>query len=349
MDIAQKTHGEKPLSRRRKAAVIVQMLLNDGEKLSLSTLPESLQESLADELGTLRRVDRTTVETIADEFAAELEGVGLTAPGSHDGAIMALADHLSPHLAQRLQAQTDSVRNGDHWPVIVGLNVDQLVPIMMAESTEVCAVMLSKLPVAKAAEVLQKTDGPQARRVTFAMSKTADITPDAVRRIGAALAKAYGRPQITAFEKAPVQRLGAILNSATDDTREDLLTALGDDDPGFANDVRKAIFTFKDIPDRIQPLDVPACIRPVDGDVMITAMAAALAGDEVLNNAAEFILANISQRMADQMRESAADRGAIKKAEAEKAMTEVTSAIRSLADSGEIMLVDPDAEEEGKS
>ena len=270
----------------------------------------------------------------------------MTAPGTRDGAIMTIADHLSPTLAERLRAQTDQVRNGDHWPRIMDLEIERIVNIMNNESNEICAVVLSKLPVAKAAEVLQKTPGDRARRITFAMSQTADISPDAVKRIGTALAADYSRPDFLAFEKAPVQRLGAILNSTVTDTREDVLEALGTADPVFASDVRKAIFTFENIATRVKPNDIPNCIRSVDGEVLTAAIAYALAGDEPLVASAEFILENLSQRMAGQIREDADERGKVKKSEAEAAMSEITTAIRELSDSGAITLIDPDDDDE---
>ncbi len=322
--------------------MIVQMMISDGGSLSLSQLPESLQELLTRELGAIRLVDRNTVSAVADEFVSELEAIGLAAPGTHDGAVRALADHLSPDLAERLRTQLASVRNGDHWPRVIALPIDRIVKIMMSESIEVCAVALSKLPVAKAADVLMKTPGDRARRITFAMSQTADIAPDAVRRIGAALAHDYGTILPLAFEKAPVQRLGAILNSTATDTREDVLEGLGAADPDFASDVRKAIFTFKDIALRVKPTDIPNCIRSVDGTVMLTAMAAALSGDAALVNSAEFILGSISQRMAGQLRDDAAERGRVNKADAEAAMGEITKAIREMVDTGMITLIDPD-------
>jgi flagellar motor switch protein FliG len=322
--------------------MIVQMMISDGGSLSLSQLPESLQELLTCELGAIRLVDRNTVSAVADEFVSELEAIGLAAPGTHDGAVRALADHLSPDLAERLRTQLASVRNGDHWPRVIALPIDRIVKIMMSESIEVCAVALSKLPVAKAADVLMKTPGDRARRITFAMSQTADIAPDAVRRIGAALAHDYGTILPLAFEKAPVQRLGAILNSTATDTREDVLEGLGAADPDFASDVRKAIFTFKDIALRVKPTDIPNCIRSVDGTVMLTAMAAALSGDAALVNSAEFILGSISQRMAGQLRDDAAERGRVNKADAEAAMGEITKAIREMVDTGMITLIDPD-------
>ena len=73
-----------------------------------------------------------------------------------------------------------------------------------------------------------------------------------------------------------------------------------------------------------------------------TAIAAALAGDADVVASAEYVLANLSQRMAAQLREDAAERGPIKKADAEAA---ITTAVRELADGGLIVLRDPDQEE----
>ena len=326
--------------------MIVQMLLESGNNLPLGQLPETLQLILTDKLGALRRVDKATVAAVAEEFTSELEAIGLTASGTRDGAITMLADHLSPMLADKLRRQLNSVRNGDHWPIIVDLEIARILATMQAESIEVCAVTLSKLPVGKAAEVLSRTPGDRARRITYAMSQTENIKPDAVRRIGATLAADYGLPREVAFEKAPVQRLGAILNSTATDTREDVLEGLGGTDPEFASDVRKAIFTFKDIAPRVKPTDIPNTIRNIDGDVLVTAIAAGLAGEDALVASAEFILTSVSQRMAGQLRDDAEERGRIKKDDAEKAMTAVTTVIREMADSGVITLIDPDQTEE---
>lgn len=334
------------LTRRRKAAIVVQMLIADGGSLPLSSLPESLQETLTAELAALRLLDRATMDAVAAEFAGELDRIGMAAPGSRDAAITALADHLSPDLAQRLQAQRAAVRDGDHWPVLADLPVARLAQIMQAESVEIGAVALSKLPVTKAAEVLAKTPGDRARQITYAMSLTAAIAPAMVQRIGRALAQDYGSDRPVAFDKAPAQRLGAILMSTPQDTRDDLLNGLGAQDEDFASDLRWAIFTFKDIATRVKPADIANCLRAVDAPVLSTALAAALAGDAALAAAAEHILDNISQRMAAQMRDDARDRGAVKKTDGEAAMAAVSAAVRDLVDSGAITLRDMDAEGE---
>lgn len=340
------TPSQPLLTRKRKAAMIVQLLIGDGGKLKLSQLPEELQLLLAREVGAIRLIDRVTVHQVAEEFAKQLGAVGMSSPGGADSAIEALSAHLSPDLATRLRAEMGAAKNGDPWPMILALPDEGILGIMNRESVEVCAVTLSKLPVSKAAAVLEKLEGDQARRITYAISQTENIAPEAVKRIGASLVKDHCSKKSVAFEKAPIARVGAILNSSPALTRESVLEGLGTDDPVFADGVRKAIFTFKDIPLRLVPTDVPACIRGVDASELSTAIAAALAGDAELNAAAEFILANISQRMAGQIREDAAEKGSVKGKAAEEAMRVLSSAIRELVDAGTITLKSDEEEDD---
>ena len=339
--------GTLRLTRKRKAALIVQLLISDGNKLALSSMPDHVQEDLARELGAIRLVDRDTVNAVANEFADLLDAIGLSAPGNVDAALEALAGHISPHLADKLRDQLDNRTGRDPFIRLQNLTTDEVVKVLSNESIQIGAVLLSKLPVARAAEVLGKLPGERARRITFAVRQTADIAPDAVTRIGHALVSDYCRTRLTAFEKAPVERVGAILNSSPALTRDDVLVGLDESDADFAKDVRKAIFTFEDIPARVRPIHVPGCLRVIEASDLATAMAFALGNGGKREEAANFILDCISQRMASSMKEEAAERGTPKTVDGEAAMNAVSAAIRALADDGTISLIDPDAEEEG--
>ena len=332
------------LSRRRKAAVIVHLLLQAGVKLNLTNLPEHLQEDLAREMASIRLVDRATVEAVATEFVTILSSIGLSAPGDAAAALAVLSDHLSPSLVRRLQDQIDAQKGRDPWLRVLTLPNDELATILAAESIPVGAVLLSKLPVARAAEVLGALPGERARRITLAVGRTAEITPDAVRRIGEALVEDYCQSRNTAFDKPPVDRIGAILNSTPATTREDMLAGLSGEDEELARNVRKAIFTFTDIPARMKPTDIPGALRDIEQADLITAIAyAETAGGDVAA-AADHILANISQRMAGQLRDEAAERGAPKPVDGEKALNAIAATVKGMADAGTISLLDPEAE-----
>jgi flagellar motor switch protein FliG len=334
------------LTRRRKVAMIVQMLFRDGSGIPLTRMPEKLQAALAHELGAIRLIDKITVEKVAAEFVGELDAIGLVAPGSTLQALDALGDKISPALADRLRAEIIAAQNGDPWPMVTALSEDDLVKLMEAESTHIGAIVLSKLPVSKAADVLGKLPGERARRISFGMSQTSKVAPDAVLKIGKALMRDHCEKTTIAFNRGPDARLGAILNTSPALTREDVLTALNGEDPKFADDVRRNIFTFADIATRIKGTDVPVCIRSVDAEQLNVAIAAALSGSDDEAAGAEYILANMSQRMASGIRESVEELGTIKRKTGEAAMNVVTTAIRELADDGAIVYLSSDDEDD---
>jgi flagellar motor switch protein FliG len=207
------------------------------------------------------------------------------------------------------------------------------------ESLQIAAVLVSKLDVSKAAELLSSLPGDVARRVTYAMSMTDAVTPDAVERIGLSLAAQLDAEPPKAFNGEPSERVGAILNFSRASTRDDLLTSLDQDDKGFAEQVRKSIFTFAHIPARMDPIDAPKITRDVDQDTLATAISGATAEADI--KSVDFILSNISKRMSDNLKEMSEDLNAVSPKQAEAAMAKIVSAIRDLADNGEITLQTP--------
>jgi len=327
------------LTRRQKAAVIVRLLLSEGADLSLVNMPESLIAELSRQLAGLRYVDRETVDAVVDEFLGEIDTAGLSFPQGLEAAFALLDQSITTESATRLRQQAGLSAQGDPWDRVCSMSTEVLLPALQQESMEVGAVLLSKLKVSKAAELLGMLPGEKARRITFAMSLTGSIAPKVVARIGVSLANQLDAQPEIAFSDGPVERVGAILNFSPAATRDDVLKGLQEDDSGFADQVRRAIFTFANIPTRIDPRDIPKIIRDIDPAQLITALAAAT-GD--LEAAGEFILTNMSQRMAAQLRDEITARGNVKAKDGEDAMNAVVATIRDQEAAGEIMLVAED-------
>jgi len=334
----------KSLDTTAKAAIIVRLLLNEGADLPLEDLPEDLQARLTERMGQMGLVDRVTLASVLHEFADALDGVGLSFPNGLAGALVALDGKISPQTAARLRKEAGVRQAGDPWLRLRALAADELATMISAESTEVAAILLSKLEVTKAAELLGQLPGPLARRITFAISQTGSVTPEAVDRIGLSLASQLDDRPILAFDDGPDARVGAILNQSAAATRDDVLNGLDESDAGFASSVRKTIFTFSDIPARLAARDVPKVIRITDPGDLVTALAAATDGE--LAAAGEYLLANMSTRMADNLREEIEEKGAVKMADGEAAMNIVVAAIRQLEQDGELELITPEEEEE---
>lgn len=344
MTLAGEVPMPRVLSARQKAAVIVRYMIAEGAKIPLAQLPEHMQQALAEQMGTMRLIDRQTLDSVVSEFLNELDSVGIAFPGGIEGALSVMDGHISQSTASRLRRKAGMNSKADPWERLVALPVAELLPVIADEAVEVAAVVLSKLPVAKAADMLGRLPGDKARRIAFAVSLTGNIDPETVRRIGIAVLAQIDSQPPRAFDTGPVERVGAILNVSPALTREDVLQGLEAEDAGFAEKVRKAIFTWVHIPARIAARDVPKITRILDQAVLVTAMTFAQ-GKPEMEEASEFILSNISQRMAQGLREEVAARGKVKDKDGEEAMNVVIGAIRELEASGELVMVVLEEEE----
>lgn len=328
-----------PVSQSRKAAMVVQLILREGGDLPLSQLPEDAQARLTKELGALNLIDRATLHSVAAEFAREMDDVGLTPPGSIEAALRSLDGRISAATAARLRDEAAGVTGRDPWQMVLELTPEDMIPITQNECPEVAAVLLSKMPTEKAATLLGLIPGEMARRIAYAISKTSTIRADAIVRIGSGLAQQYCGAALPAFSDTAESRIGAILNSSAAATRDRILEGLLSEDQAFAEGVRKAIFTFADIPARLAPLDVPKVLRDISPEDMTRALAFGSQAGGDLATPVEFLLANMSTRMADSLREEIAEAGTIKLSDGETAQTAVVTAIRAAADAGTITLV----------
>ena len=331
------------LTGRQKAAVIVRLLLAEGAELPLAGLPDHLQAALTEQIGAMQTIDRDTLAEVVEEFCGTLERVGLSFPGGIEGALKMLDGHISANAASRLRRMAGASSKIDPWEKLRGIEVERLLPMVAEESIEVAAVILSKIAVPRAAEILGRLPGERARRIALSMSKTGNIEAETVRRIGLALVSQLEAVRAPVFEGTPADRVGAILNLSPAATRDEVLRGLEEEDSGLAEAVKKTIFTFAHIPARILPRDVPKILKGVDQDALIKALGGAKGTDA---EAAEFILANMSQRMAATLREEIAAAGRIKDKEAEAAQTALVLAIRELEAAGDLTMVQPEDTEE---
>lgn len=334
------------LSRKQKAAVVARFLLSEGAELSFVDLPEDLQAALTQQMGAMRVIDRATLAAVIGEFATELEQIGLSFPRGLVDALGQMDGRISPQTAARLRREAGVRQLGDPWVRLRTLPPEAVLDLLEGESTEVAAVVLAKIDTARAAEILGRLPGDRARRLTYAMSQTDAVTPDAVDRIGLSLAAQLEDVPQKAFAETPDRRVGAILNLSPSATRDALLDGLTEDDAAFAEQVRKAIFTFPDIPARIAPADVSRLTRAVDPPVLVMALKYASASAEQGAAAAEFLLANLSKRMADGLRDEMAEGPPVKQKQGEEAQNALIAAIRTLEAAGELTLLVPETSEE---
>lgn len=334
----QRMNATDGLSQRQKAAVIVRLLLDDDEAVHLSRLDSDSQTALAEEMASMELIDRHTRDAVITEFCDRLESVGVTFPGDLDGTLAMLGGKLSEDSTDRLRRLAAMSGRGDPWQRIGALPQEHVLALANSESVEIVALMLSKLPVSRASAVFSDLTRDRARAVAQAMSLTSGVSAQALQRVGLILLQSADALPRPAIDTPAADRMGAILNFAASDLRDEVLESLEREDATFAGGVRRAIFIFAHIPARIEPRDVPRIVREVEQPVLIRALSATEPQDAA---AAEFLLSNLSQRMSDNLREEMGALGAQRPRDIEDAKTEVIAAIRRLEEGGELTMILP--------
>ena len=241
------------LTCKQKAVIITKYLIDYGADLPLSQLPDTLQADLIHQMSAMPTVNQSTLAEVISEFSHELDSVGLVFSDGLAGALSQLDGKIDPKTARKIRKEARVRQVGDPWDTLRAMSLEQLEPILRAESSEVASVVLSKLDTSKAAELLGALPGDQARRIIYAISLTENVTPNAVDQIGLSLVTQTSNKPERAFDATPAKRLGAILNVTTASLRDTLLSGLEEDDQTIGLSVRNAIFTFKDIPQRLNP------------------------------------------------------------------------------------------------
>ena len=328
----------KRMAPQQKAAVIVRLLLGQGVSPGVQRLPKHHQTKLAHVISKLGTIDRKTLAEVVREFTERIDNLALSFPDGLGETLELLEPHLGEDALASLRLSAERSEGQDPWARVSRQPVERLAPLLESESAEVCAVLLSKLTVAKAAALLAELPEERGEVLAHTVALTETITPDLVERIGIHIAQVLEAVPPQAFAKTAAERVGAILNSTPQAAREKMLDGLDTRDAPFAKEVRKSVFSFNHIPMRVDPPDVPIIVRKADPQSIIVAFAAGLSTAPLT---VEFLLENMSKRLAEQMRDEAEGLGTPKPEEGEAAMAELIATIRELESAGELSLLPP--------
>jgi len=334
---AQAEPGPRALSRRQKAAIVIGVLGAEAAGPLLEQLDEASLRGFAEAMAHLKRVGPEEVEATIVEFLAELDLAETSIRGGLDTARSVLERHLDESSVSRLLDEADSPSLQNVWKKLARVNEDALAEFLSREHPQTTAVVLSKLPSEFSARILNRFEPDRARDMVLGITRAQSLDSRIIEAIGASVSRDFlAAHGADGLRRDPAERVGAIMNFTAAEIRNHVLGEIGKSQPEFAEEIKRRMFTFEDIPARVQPRDAAVIVRAMEPDRLIQALAGA---EQIAPETAEFLLANISSRVAQQIRDDVSDAGKVRRKEAEAAQNEVILLIRALVERGEISLV----------
>lgn len=336
---ARKTPAPRPggLTSPEKAAVIIGALGVEAAGPLLELMDESALRAFTAAMSRLRRVDADDVRHTIAEFLDALNEYDATVRGGLGRAREMLEPHVNEAVLNRLLDDVDTPSVNNVWKKLTKVSEDALADFLVREHPQTAAVILSKLGTEHAARVLNRFEPDRAKDVVMGITRASSLDPNVIEAIGISVSRdflaghTHGTPR-----RNPAERVGSILNYASAEIREHVLDHIQTTQPAFAEEVRRKMFTFEDIARRIEPRDAGIVIRQVEAETLLKALRhAADQGSDTV----EFLLGNISSRMADQLRQDLAEVGRLRRKDGEAAQAEVVAGIRALEAEGRLRLI----------
>ncbi|MEM0928078.1 MAG: FliG C-terminal domain-containing protein [Pseudomonadota bacterium] len=329
------------LTAAQRAAVILSLLDPDNARSLAEGFDDGAAERAIEAFESLRVVDkRALLETIASFVSAVQDEVPVVAGGARRAE--RLAEALAPQTFEMMEAPPELMQSGSIdegadadavWEYVRALDPTQLAALIGGERPAVIAAVIQRLDRKSGSAVLGQLEQDTAVMVVKQVMGGRQPAPRTYEAIAESLRRnAEGRLSVaTEPEGDPSEQLAEIFNCLPAAQQDAILEPLRAELPEETKRVEERLMRFGLLHERLPKTFVPTIFREAPQDVLDRSLKHGL---EHQQEAADFLLGSISQRLAEQIRERIDEMRKISKTEGETAQTELIGLLFAWAEEG---------------
>jgi flagellar motor switch protein FliG len=325
--------GGLTLSGRRKAAILCVSLGPQGAAEIFKRLQPEVLEQLTVELARTPYVDPEQASRVWEEVVETAYARGYLAEGGMEYAREVLERALGPGKAEEILGRLASVIESSPFEFLRGAPPEQIYAFLRNEHPQTIALVIAHLPTTQLqASVLQLLPGEQQADVATRVALMGQTSPEVVREVGKVMEERLETALQHEFAEAGgVQQLAQILNATERGIEKNILKALAAENQELAEEVRGLLFIFEDLL-RLDDRSIQMVLKEVDSKDLAIALRGA--SKEVTDK----ILANMSSRGSELLREEMEFMPPQRRRVVEEAQSKIVGVVRRLEDSGAIFL-----------
>lgn len=308
--------GPDAASEVMKGFDTMQLELICREIADLHVIDEEVQKKLLVEFG----------DVIVNGMQAKLGGV------TYAQSVLANAkgDYTAASILNRVAPSTLPTEAGED---IRQMDGRQVLNLMKSEQPQTIAFILSYLDTSKAAEIVTMLPPELREEVVERLGAMEPTSHEVLLKIAKNLNRHFDKKALHQglHHSGGVKNVADILNALDKDMRKTLLTRIEERNASLGAAIRKKVFSFEDLT-RLERVDLQRVLREVDmSDLSValkTAKPALIAA----------VLASISRRAAESLKEDIEMLGPTKMKDVEAAQDKIIQVVRRLEEAEEITL-----------
>ena len=313
---ASKTTEE--LSSNEKAAII---LIAMGKEISaqiMRHLSEPEIEKLSTEIAKVENIDSRTEIAVLNEFFSMLKASEYISEGGVNYAQELLEESLGKNRADGIMKKIQSTLNPKGFSLLKDVDPIHLLEFIRNEHPQTIALILSQLTPPQASQVLGQLPEDVQTDVAMRIATMEKISPEV---ISGNLSASGG-----------VKAVASILNLVDRSTEKSILGNMEMENPELTSNIKSLMFVFEDLL-ILDDKSIQMILKEVDTKELAIALKAA--SDELK----DMIFKNVSDRVAEMIKEEMEYAGPIRLSVVEEAQQRIVEVVRKLEEEQQIVIV----------
>jgi flagellar motor switch protein FliG len=323
------------ISGRRKAAILMLQLDRRTSSSVMAQLSETDLDELSTELARAGEVPAEVSAAVLSEFGMLMSTGNSIVRGGIDQTRELLVAAVGEKRATEILDRLSATMVEQPFKFLHNTDARQLLNFITDEHPQTTALVLAHLPAALASKVLAGFGSELQADVAHRIATMDRTSPDVIRQVEASLERRMstllGAPSADQSSVGGLQPLVEIINRADPGTEKLIMEGLEARDPELAEEIRSRMFMFEDLL-TLEDRAVQLVLRQVEANTLATALKGMPA--PVHNK----VMTNMSERAAESLTEEIELLGPVRLASVEEARAEVVRVIRTLEESGQIVV-----------
>jgi flagellar motor switch protein FliG len=314
-------------------AAILMMSLGEAEASEVfkHLSPKEVQK-LGEAIAKTKAITRERVNEVVDKFTGVAAAQSLLVSNSGDYVRSVLKRALGDDKAALL---IDRILQGGDVSGIESLKwmePSSVAELLRNEHPQIVAAILVHLDFDQAADILKFFTERQRNEVMLRVATMEGIQPSALKDLNEVLFKVLaGGDKMRKSSLGGVKTAAEMINLMGTAIEGTVIESIRNHDPDLAQKIMDKMFVFDDVL-KLDDKSIQTVLKEVSSDVLIVALKGAQ--PELKDK----ILANMSTRAAETLREDLESRGPMRLSEVEAQQKEILKVVRRLADEGTIVI-----------
>ena len=328
----------RSLTGAERAAIIMLSLGEDHSAKIWQMMDEEEIKEISQVMSNLGTVSSTLIEKLLVDFVSQMSGTG-SLMGTYESTERLLTSILPSEKVGTIMEEIRGPAGRTMWDKLANVNETVLANYLKNEYPQTVSVVLSKIKPEHAARVLGSLPEEFALEVVQRMLRMESVQKDILDKVEQTLRVEFMSNLARTAKRDSHEQMAEIFNNFDRQTESRFITALEERSRDSAERIKALMFTFEDLA-KLDPGSIQTLLRSVEKDKLGLALKGATDGLR------DVFFSNMSERAGKILREDMEAMGPVRLKDVDEAQMRMVNVAKDLANKGEIMIANGNAEDE---